>query len=110
MSLKRRSAAAGLVLAAAAIAAGCSAHVEIGGNSVSASDIESEASAALTKKVGQKPASIDCPGDLDAKAGESEVCTLTANDGTTYKMTATIDSVADDGTAHFSFQVANKPE
>ncbi len=109
MSLKLGGPTAGLAIAVvvAALASGCSAKVEIGGNTVSASELESEATAALTKKVGQAPASIDCPNDLDAKAGESEACTLTAKNGTTYPMTATITSVSGDNTAHFHFAVGN---
>ena len=95
-------------LAASLALAACEASVEIGGDSISADDIETEASSALAAKVGQTPKSIDCPDDLDAKEGESETCTLTAKDGTTYEMTATIESVSDDGTAHFDFQVGNK--
>ncbi len=109
MSAKHAKPAVCLAVAAvaAALASGCSGKVEIGSNTVSASDIESEANAALTKKVGQAPASIDCPNDLDAKAGQSEACTLTAKDGTTYPMTATITSVSGDNTAHFHFSVGN---
>jgi len=95
-------------LAASVTLAACEASVEIGGDTISADDIEAEASSALGAKVGQTPKSVDCPDDLDAKEGESEQCTLTAKDGTTYEMTATIESVSDDGTAHFDFQVGNK--
>jgi len=104
---KQVSVAISCVVAALALAA-CEASVEIGGDTISADDIESEASSALAAKVGQTPKSIDCPDDLDAKEGESEQCTLTAKDGTTYEMTATIESVSDDGTAHFDFQVGQK--
>ena len=105
----RRQVAAGISCVAASVAlAACEASVEVGGDSISADDIETEASSALAAKVGQTPKSIDCPDDLDAKEGESETCTLTAKDGTTYDMTATIESVSDDGTAHFDFQVGNK--
>jgi len=95
-------------LAAAVTLAACEASVEVGGDSISADDIESKASSALATKYDQAPPTIDCPEDLDAKEGESEQCKLTAKNGTTYPMTATIESVSDDGTAHFHFQVGDK--
>jgi hypothetical protein len=79
-----------------------------GGSTVSASEIETKATEALTKSVGQAPKSIECPSDLDAEAGAKETCVLTADDGTTYDMTAEITSV-DGDTAEFDFQVADKP-
>jgi hypothetical protein len=96
-------------LGAAMALAACEEEVSIGDKTVSSSEVESKATEALTAKVGQAPASIDCPNDLDAKAGESETCTLTAKDGTKYEMTATIKSV-DGDTANFDFQVADQAE
>lgn len=96
-------------LAALLLGASCSESVEIGDNTVSKSEIESKATEVLSAKVGQTPKSIVCPGDLEAKAGKSEECTLTAKDGTAYKMSATIKSVKGD-TVDFDFQVASKPE
>lgn len=102
--------AAAIGAAAALTACEGEAEVSIGGDSVSKSEIESKATEALTKKVGEAPASIVCPSDLDAKAGESETCTLTTKQGPSYDMTATIESVSGDGTVQFNFQVADKPE
>lgn len=96
--------------AVAFTACGGEAEVSVGDDSVSQSEIESKATEALTKEVGQAPASIDCPNDLEAKAGESETCTLTTKQGPKYEMTATIKSASDDGQVEFDFQVADKPE
>jgi hypothetical protein len=109
MNLRTRTAVGLLPVLAASLSLGaCSGSVSIGGDTVSKSEIESKATEALSAKVGQTPKSIVCPEDLDAKAGESEECTLTADDGTTIGVTATIESVSGD-TVQFHFQVANKP-
>jgi hypothetical protein len=79
-----------------------------GDDSVSSSEIEEKAKTSLTAKVGQEPAAIDCPSDLEAKQGETETCTLTDEQGTTYDMTATITSVSGDN-YELDFQVADKP-
>lgn len=77
-------------------------------DSVPSSEIEEKAKTSLAAKVGQEPASIDCPSDLEAKEGEKETCTLTDKEGTTYDMTATITSVSGDK-YELDFQVADKP-
>ena len=107
MKLHTRTAALVSVLAASVALSACEGEVSIGGDSVSADDIETEAKSALTAKVGEAPESIDCPSDLDAKEGESETCTLTAKDGKTYDMTATVSSV-DGDTTNLEFQVGDR--
>jgi hypothetical protein len=77
-----------------------------GDATVSKSEIEDKATSALAKQVGQTPKSISCPDDLDAKVGAQETCLLTADDGTTINMTATIKSVDGDHT-ELTFQVAD---
>jgi len=104
---RRRLAALVPVLAASLTLAACEGEVSIGDSTVAADDIASEASSALAKKVGQAPKSVSCPDDLDVEVGQSETCTLTANDGSTYDMTAKITSV-DGETANFDFQVGDK--
>jgi Domain of unknown function (DUF4333) len=76
-----------------------------GDATVSKSEVEDKATSALAKKVGQTPKSISCPEDLDAKVGAQETCLLTADDGTTINMTATVKSVDGDHT-ELTFQVA----
>ncbi len=77
-----------------------------GDATVSKSEIEDKATSALAKAAGQTPKSISCPDDLDAKAGAQETCILTADDGTTFNMTATVKSVDGDNT-ELTFQVAD---
>ena len=111
-SLTRRMLVIAATGGAAVTLAACEekAEVSLGGGSVSQTEVESKAMTALTKEVGQAIASIDCPGGLDAKVGESETCTLTTKQGPKYAMTATIKSVSDHDTVEFDFQVADKPE
>ena len=98
-----------LVLAATSAAAltlaACDAEVNVGDKTLSASEIEKESSASLTKQTGQEPAAISCPNDLTAKVGESEVCSLEDQQGGTYDMTVTVTSVDDDGNAKFDIEV-----
>ena len=74
---------------------GASASVSIGGKVLDKSEVEQGASDALTKVVGQAPDSVTCPGDLDAKVGASERCTLTAG-GDELGMTVTVKSLDGD--------------
>jgi hypothetical protein len=94
-----------LLIPLVALASGLSA---CGGSTVSSGDIEDEATSALAKQVGQTPKSISCPSDLDAEVGAQETCILTADDGTTINMTATVKSVDGDNT-ELTFQVADHP-
>lgn len=87
--------------------AACEGEVSIGDDTISASNLESEASKSLTQETGQKPAAIDCPEDLKAEKGASEVCSLEDPQGGTYDMTITITSVNDDGKADFNIQVSD---
>ncbi len=110
LRLTSRTAVFVSVIASSVALGACSESAEVGSDSVSRSEIESQATAELTKEVGHAPASIVCPSDLDLKAGASQRCTLTDDDGTKYAMTATIDSVSDDNTAEWTYKVADKPE
>ncbi|HVW42251.1 MAG TPA: DUF4333 domain-containing protein [Amycolatopsis sp.] len=82
--------------------AGCSADA-----TVSKENLQNGIADALQKSVGQRPDSVECPGSVKAKAGETTRCVLTAG-STKYGLTATITSY-DDGTAHYNVQVDNKP-
>ncbi len=89
----------------------CEESVTIGGGTLEKTEIEDTVSKALTKKVGQAPASFVCPSDLDAKVGASETCTLTDDKGAEYDTTVTIDSVSDDGSSvHYDIRVADQPK
>ena len=84
-----------LLLSLALVA--CEGSVSIGGDSISKSEVEETASAALAEKVGQAPESFVCPSDLDAEVGARETCTLTDKTGAEYDTTVTVTSVSDDG-------------
>lgn len=70
--------------------------------------VEQQATDQLEQAVGQRPANIDCPGDIEAVAGTTMRCTLTANDGTQFGMTVEVTSVTGDN-YHLDFQVDNTP-
>ena len=94
--------AAVLTACAAFALAGCSADA-----TVSKENLETGITDALQKSVGQRPDSVDCPGSVTAKAGETTRCVLAAG-STRYGLTATITSY-DNGTAHYNVQVDGKP-
>jgi hypothetical protein len=97
-----------LLLSLALVA--CEGSVSVGGDSISKSEVEDTASAALAKQVGQTPASFICPSDLDAEVGASETCTLTDDTGAEYDATVTVTSVSEDGSdAKYDVQVADQP-
>jgi Domain of unknown function (DUF4333) len=79
-----------------------------GEETISSDKVESVANRSLTKSVGQSPASIDCPSDLEAKVGESEDCTLTDDQGTTYEMRATVTKVSGEN-FELNVKVADQP-
>lgn len=110
MTLRPALPAAPVALAAtvALLVSGCSASVSFGDKTVAADDIGQEASTQLQPQAKQKIESVDCPEDLDAKAGEKETCSITLADGSTYDMTAKITSVDDNGKAQFHFQVTKQ--
>jgi len=83
----------------------CEKEVSIGSDSVSASELETQASKTLTAEYGEKPASIDCPSDLKAEVGETETCELVDQAGNHYDAKMTITSVDDDGNAKFNIKV-----
>ncbi|MCB0857589.1 MAG: DUF4333 domain-containing protein [Solirubrobacterales bacterium] len=85
----------------------CEGEVSIGDKTISASELETQSSESLTQEFGQKPASIDCPEDLEAEVGATEVCSLEDQGGGTYDMTIKVTSVDDDGNAQFNIQVGD---
>ncbi|MFF1919450.1 DUF4333 domain-containing protein [Streptomyces sp. NPDC058221] len=86
-------------------AVGCSASV--GSKVVKKDEVEKQASAALSKKVGRDPDSVSCKDDLKAEVGETVRCTLTAG-GTKLGMTATAKSVDGDN-VKMDFKVDDAP-
>jgi hypothetical protein len=85
------------------VMAGCSGSVSIGGKVLDKAEVEQGASDALAKVVGKAPDSVTCPGDLDAKVGATERCTLTAGSHE-LGMTVTVKSVEGD-TANYEVKV-----
>ncbi|MCC6755741.1 MAG: DUF4333 domain-containing protein [Solirubrobacterales bacterium] len=105
MNLPLRSLVALSAAAAALVLTACQAEVSVGDKTVSASELEKQSSASLARKYGEKPASIDCPEDLKAEVGQSEVCSLEDQQGGVYDMKITITSVDKDGNAQFDIKV-----
>lgn len=95
------------ILGSAFVLTACEGEVSIGDDTISASNLETEASKSLTQETGQKPAAVDCPEDLKAEVGATEVCSLEDQQGGTYDMTITITSVDDEGNAEFNIQVGD---
>lgn len=92
---------------AAALVAGCSVSVQTGDPTISKENLEQGIADALQKSVGQRPDSVECPGPVKAKAGETTRCVLTAG-STRYGLTANVTSY-DNGNAHYQVQVDDQP-
>ncbi|CAM5331448.1 DUF4333 domain-containing protein [Streptomyces griseus] len=85
-------------LAAGALLAGCSASVNVGGSEAKLSKDKLSATVAekLAETTGQPEPDVTCPEDLAGKVGTETRCTLTAGDGSTLGVTATVTSVDGD--------------
>lgn len=70
---------------------------------VAKSNVESQVSQQLEAKVGQRPDSISCPGDLEGKVGTTMTCTLT-DSGDSRPVDLTVTSV-DGLTVNFDISV-----
>lgn len=92
-------------------ASGCSASVSIGGRKLTKSKVEKKTAEELAKQNNLPEPKITCPGDLAAKVGTKMDCTLTPQGDTqTIPVHLEVDSVADDGTAHFNISVGDVPD
>lgn len=94
-----------VIVGSAFVLSACSGEVSVGGDTISASNLETQSADSLTKQTGEKPASIDCPNDLDAKVDATETCELVDQSGNHYDMKVTITSVDEDGNANFHISV-----
>lgn len=102
-----RTMLAGVACAVVALS-GCSASVSTGSDpTLSKEELEKGISDALEKSVGQRPDSVECPGSVKAKEGESIRCELSAG-SVRYGLTATVSSYAD-GKADYEVKVDNEP-
>ena len=98
------------VAAGGCLAAGCSAHVSIGGTpAVSKSTVETEVATTLARQLNQPVPKVTCPGDLTGKVGTVMYCSLTAQgSATTYPVKVEVDSIS--GTqVHFNIVVSKTP-
>jgi hypothetical protein len=95
------------VAAGGCLAAGCSAHVSIGGTpTVSKSSVETEVATTLARQLNQPVPKVTCPGDLTGKVGAVMYCSLTPQGSTvTYPVKVQVDSIS--GTqVHFNIVVS----
>ncbi|MEU5285490.1 DUF4333 domain-containing protein [Streptomyces sp. NPDC020755] len=85
-------------LAAGALLVGCSASASVGGSESKLSKDKLSATVAkkLAETTGQPEPDVTCPEDLAGKVGTETRCTLTAGDGSTLGVTATVTSVDGD--------------
>jgi hypothetical protein len=88
-------------------ACGASASVSTGGSSVSQSDVENQIKTEIGKQASAPIRSVACPGDLNAKVGATEKCTLTYANGDKFGVAATVNAVKNDQ-AQFHILVTNK--
>lgn len=91
--------AAGLVLG------GCTVKVQEA--TISQAEFEQGIADALQQSVGQRPDTVECPGPVPARVGETVRCTLTA--GSTHAgLTAVITGIQD-GKASYHVKVDDHP-
>ncbi|MFF4230747.1 DUF4333 domain-containing protein [Streptomyces sp. NPDC001820] len=82
-------------VAACALLVGCSASVTVGNSEpkLSSDKLATTVSEKLAATTGQPKPDITCPEDLVGKIGTTTRCTLTAKDGSTLGVSATVTSV-----------------
>jgi len=110
----RRHLAAALVTTAltSALLAGCSASIDIGGQSISSEELATQVTAALAesmKVAADEVPTITCPEDLDATVGASTTCVLQDDtSGKEYDVAVKVTSI-EGSKALFSVEVASQP-
>jgi hypothetical protein len=82
------SAAAGLVASASA----CSCSIGTSSHAVSKNDVAQQITSKLTDAAGNKPDSVTCPSDLEAKVGAQLNCTMKVKNQT-FNVNVTVTSV-----------------
>ena len=100
-----------VAIASVALMGACSAsaHVSIGKNEVSKSDVEAGVAKTLADQVHQPEPKVTCPSGLEAKVGATLDCQLVAQgDTTAYPVHVTVDRL-DGSTAHYSAEVGKAP-
>lgn len=98
-----------IVAVGAALLSGCDVDVTTTGptKGMPEKEVEQRISDALTKQVGKRPNSVDCPRGLNAKVGETMRCVLTS-DAARLGVTVTVDAVKN-GQIGFDIEVDEKP-
>lgn len=95
---------------AALLVSACS--VSVGTSSLSATEVEQKATAALAESQGiplEEMPPLECPSDLTAEVGASIVCVIgDPAQGNTYDVTITVETV-DGEDVGFDIQVADAP-
>ncbi|MFI6014991.1 DUF4333 domain-containing protein [Streptomyces sp. NPDC051243] len=112
MAVPRLSAATSILSAVAvgALLAGCSASVNVEKTEpkMSAEKLANLVAEKLASTANQPKPDVTCPEDVPAKVGTTTRCTLTADDGTSLGVTATVSSV--EGTKmNFDIQADETP-
>lgn len=96
--------------AAALLVSACS--VSVGTSSLSASEVEEQATAALAESQGvplEEMPPLECPSDLSAEVGAWIVCVIgDPAQGNTYDVTITVETVEGEDVG-FDIQVAGTP-
>lgn len=92
-------------VAAGALLVGCSGSVSVGDSESKLSKDKLSATVAekLAETTGRPEPDVTCPEDLAGKVGAKTRCTLTAGDGSTLGVTATVTSV-DGGRVNFDIK------
>ncbi len=97
---------------ASALLAGCSASIDIGGQSISSDELATQVTAALAENMKvsvDKVPPITCPEDLDATVGASTTCVLQDDaSGKDYDVAVKVTSI-EGSKALFSIEVASQP-
>ncbi|WP_228988924.1 DUF4333 domain-containing protein [Streptomyces sp. DH8] len=96
-------------LAAGALLVGCSFSAGVGGSEskLSADKLSATVAKKLAESTGQPEPDVTCPEGLAGKVGTKTRCTLTAGDGSTLGVTATVTSV-DGGRINFDIEADDK--
>jgi len=102
-----------MIVSAAVVALFVSAcSVSVGTSSLSATEVEEKATAALAESQGiplEEMPPLDCPSDLTAEVGASIVCVIgDPAQGNTYDVTITVETVEGEDVG-FDIQVADAP-
>jgi hypothetical protein len=85
-----------VVCCLAAFAAGCSKTLDSTG-------VESQVKAAIEDRLGQTGMTVDCPDDVEVKAGATFTCTATGPSGTT----ATVEVTQTDDKGNLTWKIVD---